>query len=94
MKQELNINYLSDGDLVIYEDADVEFKHHSHLHNARMVPEHRLPYGISLPNMQYVVNKDSPNQIQCAVVKTSDEQYNYYNNIQGCTPYGYDNNPK
>ena len=89
--KELNINYLNDGDLVIYQDSDVEVKHHSHLHNARMVPQHRLPYNTPLPKMQYVVNKDTPNQIECAVVKTSDEQYDYYNNLEGCTLYGFPN---
>jgi len=91
---ELNINYLADGDLVIYEDSDVEFKHKSNSFNSsRLVTEHRLPYGTILPDMKYVVNKGTEKELKCAVVKTDDEKYEFYNSIPNCTPYGYSNKP-
>ena len=48
--QQLIVNELADGDLVIYEDLDVEYKHNTgKLHTVpTMIADKRLPYGTQL----------------------------------------------
>ena len=92
--QELNINELNDGDLVIYMDLDVEFKHNSNkIHSVpAMMADKRLPYGTELKDFSHkVTNPETGKVFYCFIVKTTDEDYEYWNNIPGCTPYGYDN---
>ena len=92
--QELNINKLNDGDLVIYEDLDVEFKHNSNkVHSSpSMCTNHRLPYGTKLKTFTHKVTMGSV-YIKCFVVKTTDDDFEYWSTIPNCTPYGYDNKP-
>ena len=68
--KELNINYLRDGDLVIYNDRDVEFKHRSMsaFSNPRLIPM-RTRYTYTLKPMEY-----KHGGFECFVVK-HDEYY-------------------
>lgn len=92
--QELDINELSDGDLVIYMDLDVEFKHNSNrvYISPVMIADKRLPYGTELKDFTHkVTNSENGKIFYCFIVKTTDEDYEYWNNMPNCTPYGYDN---
>ena len=94
--QQLIVNELADGDLVIYEDLDVEYKHNtSKLHTApTMIADKRLPYGTQLKEMTHSVTNNTTNkEFKCFIVRTTDEDYNYWNFMTQCTAYGKDNKP-
>lgn len=87
---ELNINELHDGDLVVYSDRDVEFKHNSSkVHTSpRLVPDKRLPLNVELKEFTHCVNKGTPNEVSLFIVKETDDDYSYWDKMPNCTSYG------
>lgn len=85
----LNINELEDNDLVIYEDYDVEFKHNTNgVHSLPvLLADKRLPTGVCLKQFTHILSL-SDKEIRCFVVKTTDEDFNYWNDMPKCRAYG------
>lgn len=89
---ELNINTLSDSDLVVYADRDVEvvYKVHSTI-STRLVPSHQLNKSTSMKPFTHCVNKGTQKELECFVVKASIPDSNYPDYIisEDKLPYGY-----
>ena len=93
--EQLNISELSDGDLVIYADLDMEFKHNSDKCHTPpcLVPRRRLPFGTQLKPFTHFVTT-ATGKLECFVVRTTDVDFDFYDSHPNCTPYGYDNSPQ